>query len=116
MNLLIPFDPAEEARLTAAARKSGVAPADLIKQLVLDHLPPAPLSAEAEMDARIREWQDQDGTPLGRDTADDSLFARWAEEDALMTDAERDAEDRLWDDIEKSLVANSALRLRHIAP
>ena len=37
-----------------------------------------------------------------RSTAD--LFAEWARGDAHMTDEERDAEDRLWEEIEKELI------------
>ena len=44
-----------------------------------------------------------------------NLFARWAEEDANMTDAEREAEDRLWDDLEKSLrEARVGVRMREL--
>ena len=42
MTLTIDLTPAEEARLTAAARRVGANPADTMRKLVTDHLPPAP--------------------------------------------------------------------------
>ena len=103
MNLEIPFTPIEEARLTAAAKQTGLAPAELIKRLALAHLPPVPANAEDELNAKLRSWQEQDGTPLMPNIPTQKLFAKWAEEDAQMTEAEREAEDRLWEDIEKGL-------------
>jgi hypothetical protein len=40
MTLTIDLTPAEEARLAAAARRAGEAPADVIRKLVTKHLPP----------------------------------------------------------------------------
>ncbi len=47
---------------------------------------------EEALDAKLRLWQQQDGTPLLPDIPAHALFAQWAEEDARMTDAEREAE------------------------
>jgi hypothetical protein len=41
MTLTIEFTPTEEAQLTAAARQAGLDPAELARQLVTAHLPPA---------------------------------------------------------------------------
>lgn len=61
---------------------------------------PSPEEIVAE---KLRQWQEQDGKVLMPDVPIRTLFAQWAEEDARMTDAEREAEDRLWQDIEKGL-------------
>lgn len=55
MTLTIDLSPTEQARLTAAARQSGLAPDALAKRLVTEHLPPE-LSPhdEEERVARIR--------------------------------------------------------------
>ena len=55
MTLTIDLSPTEQARLTAAARQSGLAPDVLAKRLVTDHLPPV-ISPPDEEDrvARIR--------------------------------------------------------------
>ena len=115
MNLEIPFTPSEEIRITAAARQAGLAPAELVKRLALEHLPPMPTNMEDELDSKLRQWQEQDGTPLMPAISTQELFAKWAEEDAQMTEAEREAEDRLWEDIEKGLAENShRLQLRQM--
>jgi hypothetical protein len=66
---------------------------------------------------RVREllaqWQAEDHTPLRSptparpgETPTQALFRKWAEEDALMSDEEKDAEDRLWEEIEKGIQEN----------
>ncbi len=104
----IDLTPTEAARLDAAARRAGLTPSELVKRLALDHLPEAPPPVEGGLDARLRQWQEQDGKPLTPDVPARALFARWAKEDASMTDAERAAEDQLWDQFQKSLNATRA--------
>ncbi|MGO8671204.1 MAG: hypothetical protein ACLQVD_07570 [Capsulimonadaceae bacterium] len=112
MNVTIPFTQTEEAVLMAAVRQSGVDLPELIKRLTLEHLQ---VTEADDIDARLRLWQMRDGTPLNPDVPAHTLFAMWAEEDAAMTDEERDAEDRLWEDIENGLAGNRGLRLRQVA-
>lgn len=40
------------------------------------------------------------------DVSTQTLFEMWAEEDARMTNEERDAEDRLWEKIEEGLAVH----------
>jgi hypothetical protein len=93
----IDLTPTEEARLMAAARQRGLTPAEFVKRLALEHLPAAPVTAEDAVDARLRQWQEQDDRTLMPDVPTQTLFAQWDAEDAQMTDAEREAEDRLWE-------------------
>lgn len=109
MDLVIHLTPSEEAQISAAAKDSGIAPAELVKRLVTEHLPVSSSQIETDIDARLRQWQQQDGTPLMPDVPANVLFARWAEEDACMSDEEREAEDRLWEDLEQSIVQNERL-------
>ena len=113
MNVTVPFNQAEEAQLTAAAKQAGLAPADLIKRLALEHLPTLPTNAE--IDARLHLWQEQDGTPLMPDISTQDLFAQWADQDAKMTDEEQTAEGRHWEEIENYLTGNRRLNLRQLA-
>ncbi|MDQ3814629.1 MAG: hypothetical protein M3347_11850 [Armatimonadota bacterium] len=101
MSLSINLTPVEEARLTAAAQQLGLAPAELARQLVAEHLPG--IDPVETVRAKLREWQEQDGTPLMPDMTTAELFAQWEEEDAQMTDEEREAEDRLWQDFQKGI-------------
>jgi hypothetical protein len=59
------------------------------------------------------QWQTEDRTPLRSpmparpgETPTQALFRKWAEEDARMSDEEKDAEDRLWAEIEKGIQEN----------
>ena len=55
MTLTINLSPTEQARLSAAARQSGLAPDVLAKRLVTDHLPPImSLTNEEDRIARIQ--------------------------------------------------------------
>jgi hypothetical protein len=104
----IDLTPTEEARLSAAARQTGLSPAELVKRLAFENLPDVPATADAAVDARLSQWQEQDGKTLTPDTPTRTLFAQWAEEDVHMTDAERGAEDQLWEEFQKSLNAARA--------
>jgi len=88
MSLIIDLSPAVEERLNVAAREIGIAPAELVKKLVGEHLPPV-----AQVDkAAIRN----------PDPATESLFAQWAEEDEHITEAERVENDRIYTEIEQN--------------
>lgn len=115
MNLTIDLSPSEEAQLSQVAKQTGLATEELVKKLVLAHLPARPAHDSDDLDAKLRKWQEQDGTKLTPDIPAHSLFAQWAAEDAEMTQAEREAEDRLWEDLEKGLTENSrVLQLRRL--
>ena len=115
MTVIIDLTPIEEAQLSAAAKETGLDPTEFVKKLVRDHLPVLPLDKTdnkvdyevEELDARLRRWQEQDGASLMPDVSTQSLFAQWAAEDAQMSDEEREAEDRLWEDLEKGHAENS---------
>jgi hypothetical protein len=77
MTLMIELSPDEQARLAAAAKQEGVAPAELARKVLTDHLPP--LGAEP---------QPEDPTL--------ALFRQWAEEDATRTPEEAAQENELW--------------------
>jgi hypothetical protein len=104
----IDLTPTEEARLSAAARQTGLTPAELVKRLAFENLPDIPATADDAVDARLRQWQDQDGKTLSPDIPTRILFAQWAEEDAPMTEADREAEDQLWEEFQKNINATRA--------
>ena len=56
MTLTIELTPEQESRLTALARQEGVAPTEVIKKLVEEHLPPlaSPLLPEREQARRTQ--------------------------------------------------------------
>ncbi len=77
MTLTIDLTPAEAARLAAAARREGIAPAEAARKLVTKHLPPD----EREVDTRnaasialLQFW-------LAEDVTDDPVEIRQAEEE-----------------------------------
>lgn len=118
--ITIELAPDQEARLTAAAKQEGLDPAVLARKFVIEQLPGA--SPVEQVRAKLRQWQAQDNTPvvagpepLPGETPTQALFRKWDEEDARMTEEEREAEDRLWEGIEKDLDENGAeLRLRRL--
>lgn len=74
-----------------------------------------PVNTEDAVDAKLREWQEQDGSPLMPDVPAQVLFAQWAEEDAKMTEEEREAERVLWGSIEQGLAEQDGrLQLRYL--
>jgi hypothetical protein len=111
----IDLTPTEEARLSAAARQTGLTPAELVKRLAFENLPDVPATADDAVDARLSQWQEQDGKTLTPEIPTRTLFAQWAEEDTHMTDAERGAEDHLWEELQRSINATrAALGMRQL--
>jgi|HubBroStandDraft_4_1064222.scaffolds.fasta_scaffold369479_2 hypothetical protein len=93
MTLQIDFTPREEAWLAAQAAQQGLQPAEIIKKLVDEHLPP-----EVEID-------ETDKTV--------ALFAQWDKEDASRTPEETAANDKLWQEFELGINATrQALGMR----
>jgi hypothetical protein len=72
MTVTIELSYEEETRLVAEARREGIDPAELVRKLVVAHLPIVA----------------QDGKPTDPTLA---LFAQWEQEDAQMTPEEIDA-------------------------
>jgi hypothetical protein len=64
MSLLINLTPAEEAQLSTAAMQTGLAPEAFAEKLVRDHLPTS--VPAVDLDKKLRQWQEQDGTRLIR--------------------------------------------------
>lgn len=83
MSLMIELSPAEEARLTSAAQKEGIAPGELARRLVVERLP-GDDSAEAD-DPML------------------ALFARWEREDSAMTPTEIAEENRQWEEFRAAI-------------
>ena len=114
MSLTINLTPAEQAQLAVAAMQTGLEPEAFAAKLVREHLPSAAPS-NIELDAKLRQLQEQDGTKLMPSRTTAELFAQWAEEDAKMTDEEREAEDRFWEDFQKGInETRAALGMRQL--
>jgi len=80
MSLTISLTPTEEARLSAAATKNGIAPEEFARKLVTDHLPVLPAEPgmideeNARAIALLDKWIQEDAT-------DDPEEIRQAEEE-----------------------------------
>ena len=103
MSLIIDLTPSEEERLSAIAKETGLDLAALVKKLVEERLPVVTAAEDDDLDARLRKWQQQQGTKLGPDISTGTLFAMWAKEDEQMTHEEREMEDRLWNELEGTI-------------
>ncbi|MBC7529142.1 MAG: hypothetical protein H7308_16525 [Chthonomonadaceae bacterium] len=108
----IDLTPSEKERLLVFARQAGLSPAELMKRTALEHLPSSSETNKETVEAKLRRWQEQDGITLMPKISTQTLFAQWDKEDALMTEEDRNAEDRLWEDLENAFHRESGLRLR----
>ena len=84
MTLIINLTPAEEAQIQAAAEQKGTSPDELVRNLVVDHLP------EMLTDS-----------PLSDPTL--ALFAQWEKEDSQMSPEQIEEERRLWEQFEAGI-------------
>jgi hypothetical protein len=115
MKIEIQLTAREETQLAEVAQRNGLSPEEWLRQLALESLTNAPINDQDELDGKLRRWQAQDGVKLNPNIPASELFARWAEEDARMTEEERNAEGRLWEDIERGLAENRrTLRLKSV--
>jgi len=103
MNLVINLTPIEEARLSSEAKQSGLEASELAENLVRQHLESGPVPTTDMILAKLHQWQEETGTVTSPSISAHDLFAQWDEEDAQMTDEEREAEDRLWQDVQNGM-------------
>jgi hypothetical protein len=88
MTLMVELSPDEEVRLAVAAQRAGLAPAELARRLVVEHLQSVPDSRE-------------DDPTL-------ALFAQWEEEDAQMTPEEIKQARREFEEFKQGINAERA--------
>lgn len=97
MTLTIDLTPSEEARIEASARQQGIAPVDVVKMLVNEHLP-----SVTPVRALLTKWQQQYGLPPRPDgklhSSFRELLQQWQDEDSLLTSEEIVEQNRLWDE------------------
>ena len=99
MPIVIDLTPQEEERICVAARQNGLAPSEWVKKLVVANLP---ITAPMQLPPEHTEAQLQDGTFSLHAASTPALFAIWALEDALLTEEERQKNERIYAEIEKN--------------
>src|SRR5579872_6077696 len=102
MNLTIDLTATEEAQISSAARHAGLAPAELVKQLVKEHLPAVATDHENDLDDTLETWQLREQLASNFNDTTQALFAQWAEEDEHLTDEQRQQNERVYAEIEKN--------------
>ena len=113
MSLIINLTPSEEAQLTAAATQNGLTPDVFAAQLVRAHLVTGSSSDELTRKLQARQAQDRVHLMPSRSAAE--IFAQWETEATQLTDAERAAEDRLWEDVQADINSTrAALGMRQL--
>jgi len=85
MTISIELNRDEEDRLKAIARREGLELEDVVRKLVADHLPPAPLGEQSDTTV--------------------ALFAHWDQEDRNMTAEEIAEENRTWEEFKTNINA-----------
>ena len=115
--------PEIENMVRQRAAAEGVSINDLLARTFAPEKEP-PVSEPIErVQQLLARWQAEDHTPIvppmptqSRETPTQALFRKWEEEDAHMTEEEKEAEDRLWEDIEKGIDENRGkLLLRRLS-
>jgi hypothetical protein len=84
MSLMIELSPDEQARLAAAAKQEGMAPAELARKVLTDHLPPLPAEPHPE-DPTL------------------ALFRQWEAEGTARTPEEAARENELWEQFQTNV-------------
>jgi hypothetical protein len=96
MTLTIQLDEAEQARLDAAAKREGMAPAELARKVLAYHLPPVSEPVETE-DPTL------------------ALFRQWEEEGTARTPEEAARENELWEQFQANVnETRAALGMRKL--
>jgi hypothetical protein len=110
------ISPQTEARLFDVARQEGIDPAALVERLVKEYRPaPGADRTADELYRKLRERQEQDHITLRPDRSAAEHFARLEAEAAQMTDEEREAEDRIWEDFQNGMnETRAALGMRQL--
>ena len=103
MSITVNLTPAEEAQLVAEAVGNGLDAGQLVAKVVRDHLNAPPKRTMDEVLGKLHQWQTETKTETAPSISAHELFAKWDEEAAQMTDDERDAEDRLWEDFQEGI-------------
>ena len=90
--------PEIETSVRAYAEREGITPDELLART----FPPLnPLLEEDRVLSLLHKWQKEEGTPLQPTVSSQSLFQKWAEEDARLTPAEIKAEEQFWTDYQR---------------
>ena len=109
------LSPELESAVRERAAAEGVSVIDLLaRTFAIDHQETPPKhDPRAHVQSLLDKWRATDSTPVmppiptrPGETPTQALFRRWKEEDLLMTDEQKDEEDKLWEDIEKGLKEN----------
>jgi hypothetical protein len=97
LEMSIELHPETEKAIEARAAAEGLTVDELLSRTFVRE------PSEERVRRKLAEWQSADGCRLHEDVPLSELRRRWAEEDAFMTDEERKAEDRIWEELTQAL-------------
>ena len=106
------LSPEVETNIRQCATVAGVTVNDFLARTFASEKPPLPTGdiPLERVQKLLAQWQTEDNKPLfppvptlPRETPTRALFRVWEEEDACMTEEEKVAEDRLWEEMEPTL-------------
>jgi hypothetical protein len=110
----VPLDlhPDIERQILARAQAAGITANDYVARLLQAAAPGTAPDPVARVRRLLSEWQQHDHTPTatpapidGTLTPSEALFRQWEEEDAGLTDDERQAEENYWQEFQQSINA-----------
>ena len=95
--------PEVERQVLERAKVAGISASDYIATLLRGTAPSIVPAAAARVRDLLREWQQDDHTPIAAPAPDDgtrtpseALFRQWEREDAALTDEERRVGEAQW--------------------
>ncbi len=106
------LNPDVERQVVERARAAGTTVSDYIARLLQAAAPVAALDPAARVRSLLYQWQQQDHTPTaapapndGTLTPSEALFRQWEQEDATLTDEERQVEEERWQQFQQGINA-----------
>jgi hypothetical protein len=104
------LNPEVERQVLERARAAGTTASDYIAQLLQAYTTIASPNPIARVHGLLNQWQFQDRSPTsapapndGTFTASEALFRQWEREDANLTDEERQAEEKRWQQFQRDI-------------
>lgn len=104
-----------ERQVLVRAAAAGISANDYIARLLEATTPTAESDPVARVRGLLHDWQQQDHTPSaapapndGSLTPSEALFRQWEQEDASLTDEERQTAEEWWQEFQRDINAERA--------
>jgi hypothetical protein len=104
------LSPEVENAVRERAEAEGLSVNDLLAHTFAPVMLPLPTNPKERVRVLLAKWRAEDNTPTpspiptrNGETPTQALFRKWEEEDALMTEEEREQETQFWEEFQESI-------------